>query len=424
MNPIPKNAVERRLDYLNGLWVEFATHPAARVLRWVVDQDARRLTGVFLELHSQHPAGLPDYFLPLDVPFRDETSYAPDLLRAWQAWFSTQKDDLLDNSRDATWSPPPARPADSGATAVVRAADSFRRTYASEFRYLTVALVPAEIADAAGWERWVQILGNLDIPSEVRFLLIDAAEAPLLSAAAGDAKGIMTQTPRIRMSEVYRELQAEAGGSGSGVVFRKHFVNMLTAAGESDLPAAEAAGKSALTVATAENWPDLQAAAQMGLAGVVAAAGREGDALIGYRAAVGFADVIPSDHPAAGALRTQTRMAVGGVLFGAKDYVQAATEYEQAGSLAPDPLLRMECWRMAAACYELLASDARAWECGQHALVAGAEIPPEVREKSTLTFAAQGLVRICGKRGYADRKDELLAAVNRLLAPGWEARRS
>ena len=34
------------------------------------------------------------------------------------------------------------------------------------------------------------------------------------------------------------------------------------------------------------------------------------------------------------------------------------------------------------------------------------------------------LVRVCGKRAFADKKREVLAAVNRLLAPGWEARRT
>ena len=94
------NAVERRLDQLNGLWGQFADHPTARVLRWQADADARRIIDVFLQLHTEHPAGLPDYFLPFDRPFRDETSYAADLLRAWREWFDAQKDDLIEESRD------------------------------------------------------------------------------------------------------------------------------------------------------------------------------------------------------------------------------------------------------------------------------------------------------------------------------------
>ena len=79
---------------------------------------------------------------------------------------------------------------------------------------------------------------------------------------------------------------------------------------------------------------------------------------------------------------------------------------------------------MAAACHELLKDDTKAWECGQKALAAGGEIAPDVREKSTLAFAGQGLVRVCGRRAFAGKKQEVVAAVNRLLPPGWEARRT
>lgn len=423
MDPTPPNAVEKRLNDLSGLWTAFAAHPTARLLRWVADADARRLIDVFLQLHTEHPAGVPDYFLPFDIPFRDEASYAADLLRAWRAWYDAQKDDLIDVSRDPTWRPPSPRPGESGAMAVVRAADSFRRTYASDFRHLCVALVPAEVPDPAGFGRWVQSLAKLDIPAEVRFLLVDPAESPRLAAAA-DPKRVLTQTPEVRMGQVYRELVAEAGGSGPGVVFRKHYVNMLAAVGENDLAAAEAAGKNALAVATAEGWVDLQVAAHLGLSGVLASANRPADALQGYKAAVAAADAIPPDHPAAAVLKAQTRMAEASALFGAKEYKPAAALYEQAAPLPPDPLLKMECWRMAAACHELLKDDAKAFECGRKALAAGADIPPDVREKSTLAFAAQGLVRVCGKRAYSDKKTEVLAAVRRLLAPGWETRRT
>lgn len=416
------NAVERRLDQLNVLWGQFADHPTARVLRWQADADARRIIDVFLQLHTEHPAGLPDYFLPFDRPFRDETSYAADLLRAWREWFDAQKDDLIEESRDPTWRPPSPRAGEPGQSAVVRAADSFRRTYKAEFRFLCVALVPDATPDPAAWARWVGVLAKQEIPPEVRFLLVDPAEAPRLAAL--DAKRVLTQTPVVRMGDVYRELLAEAGGSGPGVVYRKHYVNMVAAAGEGDVKAAEQAGRNAAAVAAAEGWGDLHAAALVGLSGVLMSANRPADALAGYRQAVAAADTIPPEHPAAAILRVQTRMAEAGALFGGKDYAPAAAQYEAAAPLAPDPMLKMECWRMAAACHELLKDDPKAFACGQQALTAGEGIAPDVREKSTLAFAAQGLVRVCGKRAFADKKREVLATANRLLAPGWEARRA
>lgn len=424
MIPSQLNAVEQRLIELSGKWEVFSAHPTARVLRWVADADARQIADTFLELHSQHPAGLPDFFLPFDLPFRDDTSYAADLLRAWRAWFDTQRDDLIDLSRDPTWRPPSPRAGEPGAAAVVRAASSFRQTYASDFRHLAVALVPSAVADPLAWGRWVTSLASIDTPAEVRFLTIDPAEAPMLNGAAAAApKCVLTQVIQVRMSDVYRELLAEAGGSGPGVVFRKHFVGMMAAVKDGDFAAAESAGKNALIVATAEQWPDLQVAAQMGLSGVWAGAGRSADALVGYRAAVGFADTLPTDHPAAGPLRVQTRMAVGGALFGANDYARAAAVYAEAAPLAVDPLLQMENWRMAAACYALLKDDESAWSCGEKAIVIAIEIPRDVREKSTLAFAGQGQLRLCGKRPFADRKEKLIADMNALVGRGWEARR-
>lgn len=423
-----KNPVELRLDLLGGLWMEFADHPTARVLRWLADGDARQIIDVFIELHHQHPAGVPDVFIPFETPFRDETSYAADLLRAWRAWFDGLKDDLIDLPRDPTWRCPSPRPGEAGAAAVARAAASFREAFAADFRNLAVALIPPNIGDAPAWNRWLTALAKAEIPPEVRFLVIDPAEAPRLAAlAAAEPKRVLTQTPVIRTTEIYKELLAEAGGSGPGVVFRKHFVGMLSAAKEGDVPAAETAGKHALTVAGSEKWYDLQVAAQMGLAGIWSGAGRPAEALAGYRAAVGFSDAIPPEHPAGAVLKVQTRMAVAGMLFGMKGYAEAAPLYEAAAPMATaadQPMLALENWRMAAACYEQLKDDEKNWACGERAIAAGAGLAPDVRGVSTLSYAGQSQLRLCAKRAYADRRDGLFATMNSLVGSGWEARRS
>ena len=422
------NAVELRLNELAAAWESFAELPAARLLRWVADADARELIEVFLRLHAEHPAGVPDLFVPFELPFADETAYAAELLKAWRAWFDAERDDLLEIPLDASWRVPAPRRGESGAAAVARAAASFAEFYSGEFRRLAVALVPESFADDAGWDRWLHALARSEIGPRVRFLVIDPAEAPRLDELArAEPIKVVTQTPEIRATDIYRELLAEAGGRGPGVVFRKHYVGMLSAAKDGDPAAAENAGRAALAVAAAEDWPDLRVAAQMGLAGVWTSAGRVADALQGYAAAVGFADSIAPDHPAAAVLRVQTRMAEAGARFGLADYAPAAARYEEAAAVAAESrndLLTMECWRMAAACHALLKRDELAWACGERAVEAGARIAPDIRDKSTLAFAGQGQLRLCAKRPYADHKQRLLETLDTLIGPGWEARRA
>src|SRR5262249_20996045 len=197
--------------------------------------------------------------------------------------------DLLELPGPPPGGPPPPRSGAPGPVAVGRVCQSFQQFSRADFRTLAVALVPATVADPAGWCRWLRGLVKHDLPPEVRFLVIDDAAAPALAPlAAAEPVRVVSQAPAINMTEVYRELLAESGGSGPGVVFRKHYVGMLTAAREGNLAAAEKSGAAALAVAGAEKWPDLQVAAQMGLAAVFSTAGRPADALAAYRAAVGF----------------------------------------------------------------------------------------------------------------------------------------
>ena len=127
---VEKNAVELRLDHLNKLWEEFSALPDARVLRWLADDDSRQVVDVFIELHKNDPAGIPDLFLTFDVPFRDETSYAADVVRFWRGWFDENRDDLIDESIDPTWSLPstPRRRARSGLSSSALPCPSKRST--------------------------------------------------------------------------------------------------------------------------------------------------------------------------------------------------------------------------------------------------------------------------------------------------------
>lgn len=422
------NPIERRLHYLSGLWEQFAANADARVLRWHCSADARQMADTFVKQHTTEPADIPDLFLPFDVPFKSEAVYALDLLRHWKEFTDHNRDDLIDNSIDPTWTPPTPRANDSGPVAVGRAAVSFAERYGDGFRHLALVLDPNPIHDRAAWDRWLAAFAKLNLPANVRLLVIDDADRPPLTAtAAADPKKVLTQTPEIDMSEAYRELASEAGGKGPGVVFRTHFVGMLTAAKDGQFAAAEASAAAALAVATAEKWPDLQTTIRLALGNVQATAGKPAEALAAYRMAKESAEVAAAaGHPAGAKLVVQSHMAEAGAVFSDGKYKDAATLYEAAGpksAAAGDPLLTMENWRMAAYCHEQAGDGEKAWACGEKALAAGEQIAPDMRPNTTLPFAGQCLLRLTAKKPFTARRDALVKRMNTLAGPGWEERK-
>lgn len=422
------NPIERRLEYLSGLWEQFAGNADARVLRWCCTDDARQMADAFVKLHTTDPADIPDLFLAFDVPFKSEGVYALDLLRHWKEFYDHNVDGLIDESFDPTWIPPTPRANEPGPTAVARAAVSFAERYGENFRHLVLVLDPTPIQDQAGWDRWLVGFAKLNLPPAVRVLVLDPADRPRLAGtAAAEPKKVLTQTPDIDMSAAYRELAAESGGKGPGVVFRKHFVGMLTAAKDGKFAAAEASAAAALAVAAAEKWPDLQTTILLALGNVQTAAGKPADALKAYQQAKPFAEqAAAAGHPAGAKLVVQSQMAEAGAVFADGKYKEAATLYEAAGPKAAeggDHLLAMENWRMAAYCHEQAGNADKAWACGEKALAAAEKLPPDLRANTTLPFAGQGLLRLTAKKPYSDRRSDLTKRMNNLAGPGWEERK-
>jgi hypothetical protein len=422
-----KNAVELRLEHLNKLWEEFSALPDARLLRWVADADSRQVVDVFIELHKHDPAGIPDLFLTFDVPFRDEASYAADVVRFWRGWFDENKHDLIEESIDPTWTCPQPHAGERGPAHVQRVALSFQEKYGEDFRHLAIILVPKEIRDPAAWSRWLAGLASTEAPPVVRYLVVDSAESPVLAGLAESyPKRVLTQSPEFDTTQMYRELLQAAGGSGPGAAFRDQYVGMLLASKTGNVAAALAAGAAAVGVAGAAGWSHLQAAAQLGLSGVLGAAGKPAEALAGYRRAAAFAEAaVKAGEPTGLPLIVQSRMAEAGTLFAQESYAEAAALYEKTAPQATeanDHLLAMENWRMAAACREQTGELEKAWTSGEQALKSAALLDPEMRPNTTLPFAGRGLLRLAGEPEFAKHKNRIVRTMNELAGPGWEER--
>ena len=382
---------------------------------------------VFIELHKNDPAGIPDLFLTFDVPFRDETSYAADVVRFWRGWFDENRDDLIDESIDPTWVCPQPRAGERGPAFIQRVALSFQEKYGEDFRHLAIILVPKEIRDSAAWSRWLGGIASAETPPVIRYLVIDEAESPPPCAwRKRIPSAILTQTPEFDTTQMYRELLQAAGGSGPGAAFRDQYVGMLLASKAGNVAAAVAAGTAAIGAAGAAGWSHLQAAAQLGLSGVLGAAGKPAEALAGYRQAITFAEAaVESGGPHRAHPRRPVADGRGERLFAEEKYAEAAAVYEKAGTQATDAndhLLAMENWRMAAACHEQTGQIEKAWVCGEEALKSAALLDPAVRPDTTLPFAGRGLLRLAGRQEFTKHKDRIVKTMNALAGPGWENR--
>ena len=77
-----KNPIEQRIDYLAGLWNEFAKDPEPRLLRWLVDDDGVRMVELLIEMQNEEVGDIPDLFIRFDVPFTDSQSYPLELFKS------------------------------------------------------------------------------------------------------------------------------------------------------------------------------------------------------------------------------------------------------------------------------------------------------------------------------------------------------
>jgi tetratricopeptide (TPR) repeat protein len=290
---------------------------------------------------------------------------------------------------------------------------------------LAVVLTPERIADAAQWRQWLLALVQSGVPANVRFTVTDRADAPALDELHRDEpKRVVTTAPELDMPGAVRELIRDAGVSGPGAAFQRHFIGLSEAATKGNLPRAKHLAEAALSIATEHNWLPLQVTVHMALGGAYLAAGKTAEALAVYQNAGKAADAAKGQGDASGTkLLIQSRLAEGATLVSGGRYAEAATVYERTAPLATeakDTLMTLESWRMAAYCHEAARQHDSAWKCGCNALDAGAGLDDKLRPNSTLPYVGQGLLRLTSQRAYADKAKEVRQRMVGLVGPDWE----
>jgi hypothetical protein len=291
--------------------------------------------------------------------------------------------------------------------------------------HLAVALVPESVSDSAAWQNWLHSLVRSEPPSNVRFMVVDSGETPLLDElATSEPKLVQTVAPELDMMGAVRELVREAGGFGPGVAFRRHFISLTESAAKGDLLKAKHLADTAASIAAEQAWADQQVVIHMTMGAAYLAAGKTAEALATYRkAGQAAADAASHGHVAGPKLVVQARLCEGGALLADSRHSEAAKVYEAAAvdaAAQKDHMVTLESWRMAAFCHEMAKETDAAWQCGWKAIEAGSLLEAQHRPNSTLPYVGQRLLVLAQDRAYADKADDVRKRMTTLLGSGWE----
>lgn len=419
-----KNAIERRLEELEGIWNEFVENGEARILRWLADDDTARMLDLFLEIQNEEVSEIPDLFVRFGEPFQDPKQYGFQLRESLVAKYEEIREGIAEEGIAADWVCPDVRPGDMGVTAFVRACVSLRGYYEGVMLNLAIALLPHSISDSSEWRTWLHEAARSELPTNVRFLVVDDANSPLLDGLdEAEPKRFVTSKPELDMPGAYLELLREVPRSGPGLAFAKNYVALGNASTRGDLPGAQKAADAALKLAKKHNWPQLQVVVNLALGACLLASGKMNEALQSYRTAKEI-KMDPED-PAAPKLAIQSRFAEAAVLVGDGQHEQAAQVYSDTHPIAveqEDHFAELESSRMAAYCHEMAGRPEPAWKWGQRALEAGEAMDAEARESSTLPYVGQGLLRLTQHSDYANEEDNIRDRMVELVGADWESK--
>ena len=418
-----KNAIERRLDYLAGLWSDFSGKPEARLARWLTDEEGARMMEVFFETQNEETSELPDLFVRINAPFTSADEYGYALSSALEQTYEESRADLEAEGLDASWRAPDPALSRDGVQAFAACCGSLRAHYKDTMVLLAIVLEPDHIADRHAWPWWLQAVLPY-VPEGVRLTCVDRTEAPVLNELARLAPGaVVTIEPRLDMAAAQRELLQKAGGQGPGVDFRRLFLE-LAQCGPSTSPAEfDRKSRAALQITVDQRWPALQVAVHMLVAARHFGGHRPQEAIEAYRhAAAAAGEAKAAGDPAGDKLLVQSRFGEAAVLLGEGDYQGAAGLYEETAPLAAaggDPLLTFEALRMAGHCWQQAGAKAQSWELYGQALETAATMDEQSRRASALPFLGRDLIALTEIPAYRNYAPIVEARMAELCGEDW-----
>lgn len=418
--------IVERLERLRTQWATFAEDASARLLCWHIRPGDERMVETFFDAESHETSEALDLFVRLDVPFNGVRGHGQRLVRALDGFYRELEDELAEAGVDTSWTPPDPPVDDAEGAAVLAATGlSFWKHHQPLFRRLALVLQPTRIASESAWTEWLEQVVTHLATEHVRIVTVDASETALLvDVAERRPDAVHVVDPDLRMGAAMEEVSEAAGGLDTPPgQFRHLYVQLSNALAENDMARAESLGEKALAIARQERWYHLGAAVHFAIgAGWLTAQDVPRSVRRYEKAEQAAIDMMEAEEEGGRSLRVKVRLAAGGVFLAAKAYDRAAELYAETAPMAEaddDPLMTMECWRMAAYAYECAKDWDAAWDAGQKALDVGEAMDAEQRAHSTLPFVGEGLLRVTDTYRYAPHAGRVKHRMQELLGPDW-----
>ena len=446
---VEDDAIMRRLGRLRAQYQAFTGNERARLLRWRLRDDERRMVDAFVAAESDaRLQRVPDLLVQLGAAFEQPAEHGrvlrDELVAQYEHARAAAPSEDPELAPELDWVAPPVSAEGDDVEVLVGTAVSLAEHHAELLQHLTLVLQPEAMSDPRAWGAWLRRLVPR-LPEHVRAIVLELVPGPepepepeldaniepgLDDLAQAEPERVVTRVAALDMDGAMLELsEGRADDRSAEAEVRRGFVRMMVAGKHGDPETAVSIGTPALHTACREGRWDLVATLQMAMGSLYGAHGRPEAASERYVAAeAAAAHAEAQGDPAAGRLRIQARMAEGATRLRLEQWSDAARAYQQAAGLAEgqgELHLALDGWRLASLAHERGRVLDEAWRCGVRALRAGEAIPPAERGCTTLPHTGEALLRLADEsrppaelelppEGLAQRLDAVLGA-------GWRA---
>jgi hypothetical protein len=413
-----RSPIASRLALLYEQWETFAADRDARLLRWLISDDERRMLEALLALEDDEHGQLSVLFFVLDTAF-ERGRYGHELRHDLEQQLVAMGEDFSAAARSPSGATSEATVSDIGL--LMQTCAELVRHIDDAVEMVALVLWPKAVAEPKSFAEWLHRAARV-VPPRVRLVVVDRVEAPLLDGL--DGPHVRSVTANLDMQGALEELAADAPGRASaGGRFREAFVAMSTALARDELDVAREQADAALEIAREAGFDHLEAAVPFALAGGLFGFG--GDvvgAIEEFQKAEQRAAAAP-DSDWGPTLRVKAQLGLAGVLFGAEAWVRAAQEYENAGVLAGDMqdlVTQVDALRMAAWSWERGGELQHAWATGLAGLAVAEQMTEAALEGSTVPWLGELLLRLSADGAKFEAERERVALrLAQLLGSGW-----
>lgn len=417
------NAITQRLDKMNQLWEAFRSLPDARICRWLVREDEKRMMNVFIESSYLESNSLEDLFIPFYTDCFATELYSADLIAELDKQFMADKEAMESEGIYISWRP--------GLFQEGRQRQYFTDNLVSLSKEFPAAgLLVAVLMPPAINRFFIEWLGEMPetrIPGNIRLLVMEIEGDQKLDELQEAWPALMkTENLELDMPAAMRQLAAAGDAADPGVKFRKAFLELSQAASSKNIAKVEKLEVIPLNMAREHSWVNMEIAVHS-LVGSAYVGARQFDAALKkYNAAFELAKAaMGSGDKAATPLAIQSLFNKGSVHIARKKYEDAARAFDHAAQYsktAGDNFQLMEARRMQGFCLEKNGDWKQAFEVEKEALTAAEQLDESLRHNSTLPYLAQSLLELSYRNG--DKEDYILLEekINALAGPGWQSK--